>query len=52
MSALEIVLAIVAGVALFTLVYALIRLPWRLRQGDVDPIGRDSDVFRRDKHDG
>ena len=49
---MEIVLVVVACVAILTVVYALIRVPWRLRKGDVETVRRDSDVFRRNKHDG
>jgi hypothetical protein len=50
MSAIDIVLWTIAGVAIFTIVYALIRLPWRLWRGDVEEVGRDSNLFRRRKN--
>ena len=49
MSGFEIVIAVVAGLFFLTLLYAIIRVPWRLRRGDVEPAHRDSDAFRRDE---
>lgn len=45
-STLWIVVAVVIGLAALTFVYAVFRLPWRLRQGDVETAHRDSDTWR------
>jgi hypothetical protein len=49
MTGLAIIAAIVVVVAFLTVVYALIRVAWRLREGDTETVGCDSDVFRRTK---
>jgi len=50
MSGLDITLGIFLGLGALTIVYSFVRLWWRLRQGDVDPTGSDSDIFRRRKN--
>jgi hypothetical protein len=47
MSTFEIVIVVVAGLFVLTLLYALIRVAWRLRQGDLESAGRDSETWKR-----
>lgn len=46
---LGIAAGVVIGLFALTVVYAIIRVAWRLRQGDIEAAGRDSDTFRHDK---
>ena len=48
-SGLDITLGIFLGLGALTILYSFVRLWWRLRQGDVEPTGSDSDIFRRRK---
>jgi len=48
MSGLEIVAAVAIGLLVLTLVYAVLRVGWRFRQGDVESAGRDSETWKRE----
>jgi hypothetical protein len=41
-------LAVVAVVAVLTILYVVVRLVWRLRREESVPAGRDSDALQRD----
>ena len=49
MSGFEITVGIAIVLGALTIVYSFVRLWWRLRQGDIEPTGSDSDIFRRRK---
>ena len=51
MSGFEIAGVVILGIAVFTILYALIRVPWRLWRGDVEAAGSDASILRRDKPD-
>lgn len=45
MNAFEIFAVIFMGLVVVTTVYAIARLVWRLREGDIEPAGSDGDVL-------
>ena len=47
MSGFEIAAAVVLGLGILTVVYAIARVAWRLWRGDTEPASSDSDIFRR-----
>jgi hypothetical protein len=46
-SGFEIAAAVVLALGILVVVYSVVRLAWRLRQGDVESAGSDGDSFRR-----
>jgi hypothetical protein len=45
----DIVVAVVLGLGVFTVLYAFVRVPWRLWHGDIEAAGSDGRTFKRDR---
>ena len=46
-----VIIVVLAAVGVSMLIYAPLRLWWRLRQGDVEPEGSDGFLWRRKKEE-